>query len=280
MSLVLITDCRSLFVTRDRFMKGFKKIIIKVGTSTLTQGTQKLSRRHILTLVQQIAHLRSQGFQIVLVSSGAVATGRDLVTSCSHEQRFPSKQVLASIGQVRLMQVWAELFALFDLQVGQVLLTRDDFSEGRRSLTEETIHCLLQHGIIPIINENDVIATKEVRIGDNDNLAAFVAELLNADSVILLTDQEGLFTANPRFYPDAKLIPVVEQVDEAVVALGGESSTSLGTGGMATKIQAAQVASKSGIRTIIASSSHPNVLIDLAEGKQIGTLFLEQGKTV
>lgn len=257
-------------------MKMFKKIVIKVGTSTLTRGTQKLSPRHMLPIVQQIACLQSQGFQLILVSSGAVATGKDLLASLSDKQRIPSKQMLASVGQVRLMQVWSELFSLFDLQVGQVLLTREDFSDAKCLLTEETITSLLQHRIIPIINENDTIATKEVCVGDNDNLAALIANLLHADVVILLTDQEGLYTANPHRDPSARLIPLVEQIDHAIFALAGGSTTSIGTGGMATKIEAARIASQSGIRTIIASSSRPNVLIDLVEGQKIGTLFLEQ----
>jgi len=247
-----------------------RKIVIKIGTSTLTEGTQKISRRCILGLVQQIALLQGRGLQLILVSSGAVATGRELLQSSVHV----SKQAYASIGQLKLMQIWAELFSLFDLQIAQVLLTKEDFLPQKTSLTSETIECLLQHSIIPIINENDAVATKEGRIGDNDNLAALVAETISADEVILLTDQEGLYTADPRSNPAAKLISVVECIDESIFALAGGSSTSLGTGGMATKIQAAQYASQAGIPTIIASSSRPNVLIELVEGKQLGTLFL------
>jgi len=257
-------------------MKAMRKIVIKVGTSTLTHGTQKLSRRHMLGLAQQIAHLQGRGLELLLVSSGAVATGRDLLNSY---QSQPSKQTCASIGQVKLMQIWSELFSLFDLQVGQVLLTKEDFSNQKRDITRNTLDCLLQHNIIPIINENDTVATKELCVGNNDNLAALVAKLIAADTVILLTDQEGLYTADPRLNPDAKLIPVVHHIDEQICALAGGSSTALGTGGMATKIAAAQIASESGTRTIIASSSHPNVLIDLVEGRRIGTLFLQGKKT-
>lgn len=253
-------------------MKRMHKIVIKVGSSTLTQGTQNLSRRYMLGLVQQITHLKSKGIQLVLVSSGAVATGREVLHSSKIDQPLPSKQTFASTGQVKLMQTWAELFSLFDLQVGQVLLTKDDFSTLNGPMTRSTLNSLLQH-LVPIINENDTVATKETRIGDNDNLAALVADLIDADTVILLTDQEGLYTADPRSNPDATLISVVTQIDERIFALARGSSTSLGTGGMITKIEAAQVASRSGIQTIIASSARPNVLIDLIEGKQIGTLF-------
>lgn len=258
-------------------MKGMHKIVIKVGSSTLTQGKQTLSRRYMLGLVQQIAHLRSQGLQLVLVSSGAIATGRELLNSDKVTQVLPSKQAFASIGQVKLMQTWLELFSLLDLQVGQVLLTKDDFSKSKSNLTRDTINCLLQH-IIPIVNENDTMATQETRIGDNDNLAALVAHLIEADTIILLTDQEGLYTADPRLNPDAKLISVVKYIDETIFALATGSSTSVGTGGMVTKIEAAQIASRAGIRTIIASSTLPNVLVDLVAGKQIGTLFPEEGE--
>ncbi len=253
-----------------------KKIVIKVGTSTLTQGSQKLSRRYMLSLVQQIAHLQSQGLGLVLVSSGAIATGKEIFGCERREEPQPSKQTFASIGQVKLMQVWSELFSLFDIPVGQVLLTENDFSLDKREVTKETLEGLLRHAILPIINENDTVATRELSVGNNDSLAALVAPLIGADTVILLTDQEGLYTADPRLYPDAVLIPLVCDISEEICALGGGSSTLLGTGGMATKIEAAQVAAQSGIRTIIASSFRPNVLIDLAEGRQIGTLFLEK----
>lgn len=253
-------------------MKAMRKIVIKLGTSSLTRGSQKLSRRYMLELVQHIANLKSQGLELILVSSGAVAAGRDLLNSdiCS------SKQLFASIGQVKLMQVWSELFSIFDLQVGQVLLTLEDFANSRVDLTRETLGQLLQSNTIPIINENDAVSAKGSGLGNNDYLAALVAKLIKADALILLTDQEGLYTADPRLDSDAKLISVVESIDDGIFALAGGSSTSLGTGGMITKIEAAQIATHSGTRTIIASSLRPNVLIDLVKGKRIGTLFVEE----
>lgn len=252
-------------------MKTIKKIIIKVGTSTLQQGTKKISRRFMLGLVQQIVHLHQKGIQIMLVSSGAVAAGRELLNSDT-----PHKQTCACIGQVRIMQVWAELFDFFDLKVGQLLLTKDHFSKRKRCQTRRTLDALMEHSIIPIINENDAVVTKETRVGDNDNLAALVAELIEADMVILLTDQEGLYTADPRFNQNAELISVVDCIDQEIFALAGGSGTPCGTGGMTTKVQAAQFASESGIQTVIASSARPHVLIDLLDGKQIGTRFLER----
>jgi glutamate 5-kinase len=250
-----------------------KKIIIKVGTSTLTQGTKKLSRQCMLSLVQQIAALHNKGIELILVSSGAVAAGKDLFAD-----KNVSKKLLASIGQVKLMQVWSELFSLFELQIGQILLTKEDFSDRKLELTRETLNMMLEHRVIPIINENDPLFTKEWGVGDNDNLAALVAHAVDADTMILLTDQEGFYTANPCQDDQAKLISVVECIDDAITACAAESGTTLGTGGMMTKIEAARKATQSGIRTIIASSERPNVLIDLAEGKQIGTLFLEEEK--
>lgn len=254
-------------------MKTMRKIVIKVGTSSLTQGRQNLSRRSMLGLVEQIVDLQNRGLEIILVSSGAVATGRDLLTSDRQNPTFHSKQTFASIGQVRLMHVWSELFSLFDLQVGQVLLSKEDFAQHKQDHTRTTLNKLLEHKIIPIINENDTLATQEQCVGNNDRLAALVARLIEADTVILLTDQEGLYTADPRLHPHAKLIPLVDHIDDKISALAGSSSTSLGTGGMATKIEAAHIASSAGTQTIIASSSRPHVLIDLVEGKQIGTLF-------
>ena len=168
------------------------------------------------------------------------------------------------------------IISLFEVRVAQLLLTKEDFYHLKREATKETILGLLQHGIIPIINENDAVSTKEVRIGNNDVLAALVAELIQADGLILLTDQEGLYTADPRVNPQAQMISTIELIDETIFALAGNSSTSLGTGGMATKVEAAQIAAKSGVRTIIASSSRPHVLTDLAKGEKIGTLFLEE----
>ncbi len=252
-----------------------QKIVVKVGTSTLTQGNLKLSRRHMLSLVEQLVHLHECGKQLILVSSGAVAAGRDHLSM--HEKNL-AKQLCASTGQVILMQTWLELFSLFDLPIGQVLLNREDFTDSKKQCNaRDVLESLLKHGIIPVINENDTMATQETRVGDNDNLAAHVAKLISADLVILLTDQEGLYTADPRVNPEAKLISTVSCIDGSILSFAGGSASSLGTGGMATKIEAAQTASQAGVRMVIASSSRPRVLIDIVEGKPMGTLFLEGG---
>ena len=256
--------------------KAIHKIVVKVGTSTLTQGGSKLSRRYMLGLVDQISRLRAAGKEVVLVSSGAIAAGRELLALPHADRSVPTKQMFAALGQVKLMQTWSDLFGLYDIHVGQMLLTREDFSRREGYLNaRDTLACLLQHQVLPIINENDTVATEEIRVGDNDNLAALVAHLLTADLLVLLTDQEGLYTADPRLYVGAELISVVEEIDESIFALAGGSSTNLGTGGMTTKIEAARMATRRGTRTVIASAMHPNVLMDIVAGEQVGTLFLE-----
>lgn len=255
-------------------MKTTKKIVVKAGTSTLTQGSKKLSRKFMLELTRQLAVLHGEGKEIILVSSGAIAAGREVLQHPSVERYLPSKQMFAAVGQAHLMQIWSDLFSIFEINVGQLLLTRDDLSNRKRYLNaRDTLTCLLQHNIIPIINENDSVATKEIRVGDNDNLAALVANVIGADLLILLTDQEGLFTADPRLNKEAKLIPIIETIDDSIFALAKGSSTTLGTGGMYTKIEAAQTASHSGTPTVIASATHPNVLLELVHGKRIGSFF-------
>jgi glutamate 5-kinase len=253
-----------------------KNIIIKIGTSTLLRGSHKLSRQFMLSLVQQIAYLCTLGVRVTLVSSGAVAAGKEALSlrpqQC-HQEKLLQRSAYASIGQIQLMRYWSDIFDLFDLQVAQVLLTKDNFSGAAKGSTRATIDMLLQNGIIPILNENDAATTTQSRIGDNDNLAALAAELLIADTIILLTDQEGLYTADPRFCSDAKLISTVTAIDQKLISLATGTATSCGTGGMITKVQAAKIAAKAGARTIIASAERPNVLIDLHAGKHIGTWF-------
>ncbi len=252
-----------------------QKIVIKLGSSSLTNGTKRLSRSHMVEIVRQISSLHQAGHQVIVVSSGAIAAGREYCADQSNYTSLPSKQMLASIGQVRLMNTWSDLFNIYDLSVGQVLLTRSDVSDEKRAENaQNTLLTLLSHRVIPIVNENDTVATEEIRFGDNDNLSALVANLIQADLLILLTDQEGLFTADPRTCPDAKLIETIEVIDENVACCAkGTHPDGVGTGGMTTKLQAAQKATTQGTSTIIASSKEPNILISLIDGKKIGTFF-------
>lgn len=252
-----------------------KTIVIKLGTSTLTHGTKSLSRPHMLEIVKQIAELHAQGHRMILVTSGAVAAGRDYLGHRELPATLASKQLLAAVGQSQLIQVWESLFSIYGIKIGQMLLTRADIENKEHFLTaRDTLFALLEQKIIPVINENDAVATAEFRIGDNDNLSALVAILAQAEQLILLTDQQGLFDSDPRKNPNAKRITVVEKVTPEIRQIAGGSGTSLGTGGMYTKVVAADIASRSGVETLIASGELTNVIVDLAQGKEIGTRFL------
>lgn len=253
-----------------------KRIVIKVGTSTLTQSGKSLSQRHMLEIVRQIALVHHTGLQVVLVSSGSIAAGREVLSPPKLDRSLPEKQMLSSVGQVHLMHLWKELFGIFEIPVGQLLLTRGDFSQRQGYLNaRNTIESLLNHRVIPIINENDSVATREIQFGDNDNIAALVSNLIAADQLILLTDQEGLFTADPNHNPNAQLIEEVHTIDEQILQLAGNTTKSkgMGAGGMSTKVEAAKLATRSGTPTIIASSNRPHVISDIIDGKKIGTFF-------
>ncbi|MHB8627922.1 MAG: glutamate 5-kinase [Aggregatilineales bacterium] len=250
------------------------RIVIKLGTSVLTSGGRKLSQRRMLELARQIAHLHDTGYQIILVSSGAIAAGRDALNYPELHPSLPVKQMLAAVGQGRLIQLYQELFALFEIVVGQVLLTRGDIANRTGYLNaRDTLLTLIDQRVLPIINENDTVATDEIRVGENDTLSALVANLIDADLLILLTDQQGLYTADPRNHPDATLIPRVERIDESVLALAGGASSGLGTGGMITKLHAAELAGRSGTTTVIASGELHDVLNLIIRGDAIGTTF-------
>jgi glutamate 5-kinase len=251
-----------------------QRIVVKLGTSTLTAGTQRINRQRMLEIVRQVARLHQQGHEMVVVSSGAMAAGRERLDFPDLERAVPAKQMLSAIGQGRLMQLYSQLFELFEIVVGQVLLTRDDLSDRARYLNiRDTLTTLLEHRIVPVVNENDTTATHEIRVGDNDNLSALVASLLEADLLIILTDQPGLFNADPRKHPEAQLISLVEQIGDETYALAGGAGSNTGTGGMVTKIQAAQLASRSGVMTIIASGKEPDVLARIMVGEAVGTRF-------
>ncbi|WP_087024933.1 glutamate 5-kinase [Thaumasiovibrio subtropicus] len=250
-------------------------IVVKLGTSVLTGGTQKVDRAHMVELVRQCAMLQRQGHKVVIVSSGAIAAGREHLNYPALPNTIATKQMLASVGQSRLIQEWEHLFAIYGLNVGQMLLTRADLDDRERYLNaRDMIQTLLEHGIIPVVNENDAVATTEIKVGDNDNLSALVAILAEADQLLLLTDQLGLFTADPRNNPEAELIREVHTIDETLHKLAGGSGTNLGTGGMATKLQAADVARRAGIEVTIAAGSRPDVITDIAAGEAVGTRFL------
>lgn len=252
----------------------YKRIVVKVGTSVLTSGTPRLDQAQMVELVRQCAALHREGADIIICTSGAIAAGRERLGYPDVPPTVTAKQMLAAVGQSRLMWIWERLFQIYGIHVGQMLLTRSDVRNRRRFLNaRDTLHALLEHRIIPIINENDAVATAEIKVGDNDNLSALVTLLAEADLLLLLTDQPGLFTADPRTDPEAKLIPEVQTIDTAIRKLAGESKSGLGIGGMSTKLQAAQVARRGGADVIIAAGNAPNVIMRIVGGARIGTRF-------
>ena len=252
------------------------RIVIKVGTSTLTDGSGPPDREYVRDLAAQIARQKAAGNAVILVSSGAIRAGMDRLDLSGRPRTIPQKQAAAAIGQGLLMQIYAEAFAAHSLAVAQVLLTRDDFRERSRYLNaSNTFGALLKFGAIPIVNENDTIAVDEIRFGDNDTLAALVASLAGADTLLLLSDVEGLYDKNPSQFPDARLIPVVPKIDRAVEQLAGGSGSVVGTGGMKTKIQAAKICVRSGIRMVIAHGREPDVIVRALAG-ECGTRFLPE----
>ena len=225
-----------------------KTIVVKLGTSVLTSGTAKLDRAHMVEIVRQCAILHKQGHHIVVVTSGAIAAGKEHLNMPDIEPTVANKQMLAAVGQGQLVREWENLFKIYGLHVGQMLLTRADLDDQLRFINaRDTLNVLLHNRIIPLVNENDAVATREIKVGDNDNLSALVALLADADQLLLLTDQVGLFTEDPRKNPDAKLIPEIAEITDEIHALAGDSVGGLGTGGMATKIESATVAHRGGI---------------------------------
>ncbi len=258
-------------------MNGSQTLVVKLGTSVLTGGSRRLNRAHIVELVRQCAQLQAQGHRIVIVTSGAIAAGREHLDYPSLPATIASKQLLAAVGQSSLIQLWEQLFSIYGIHIGQMLLTRADMEDRERFLNaRDTLRALLDNHIVPVINENDAVATQEIKVGDNDNLSALAAILADADKLLLLTDQPGLFSADPRTDPDARLIPEVEEINDALRQIAGGSVSGLGTGGMATKIQAAEVASRAGITVVIAAGNKPGVIGDVMADVSVGTRFHAQ----
>ncbi len=255
-------------------MNKNQTVVVKLGTSVLTAGSRCLNKAHIVELVRQCARLHANGHRIIIVTSGAIAAGREHLNYPDLPTTIASKQLLAAVGQSRLIQLWEQLFSIYAINIGQMLLTRADLEDRERFLNaQDTLRALLDNQIIPVINENDAVATAEIKVGDNDNLSALAAVLAEADKLLLLTDQTGLFTADPRYHADAELISDITCIDDKIRALAGESVSGLGTGGMITKIQAADIACRAGIDVIIAAGSRPNVIEDVIENQSVGTHF-------
>jgi len=254
-------------------MKNNKTIVVKLGTSVLTGNGYHLDTRHMVELVRQCALLMEQGHKIILVSSGAIAAGRSQLANHQTEYEY-DKDVLAAVGQSNLIQTWQTLFNLYNIPVGQMLLTRADLEDRERYLrAKHTLNSLIKHNILPIVNENDAVCIEEIKVGDNDNLSALTAILAKADELYLLTDQSGLFSSDPRKNKDAELISTVNKIDDKLKSIAGGSGSDVGTGGMATKLQAAEIATRSGVEVVIAKGREPNIITDLVSEKVLGTRF-------
>ena len=262
-----------------RRIQDARRIVVKVGTSTLTHATGKTNLRIVGRLAAVLSDLRNAGREVVLVSSGALAVGVQSLGLRERPRDTPSRQAAAAVGQCELMFLYDKIFGEYGNTVGQLLLTRGDFThEDRRENLLNTFTKLLELGAIPVVNENDSVSTEEIEgmhFGDNDNLSALVAKLIHADALIFFTDTDGLYTANPSEDDSARRIPVVEKVTKEILALGG-SGGSRGTGGMATKLEAAKVATEAGIDAVILAGASPEDLYQLMDGRQIGTHFRRQ----
>jgi glutamate 5-kinase len=255
------------------------RIVIKVGTNVLRAGTERISRPRLIDLARQIAGLSEAGHEPILVSSGAIFSGKELlgVIPPAQKKDIPYKQMLAAVGQGRLLSLYQQIFEMYNLIVAQALLTRADLANRTRYIkARNTMQRLLQHRVVPIINENDVVAVDEIKFGDNDNLSGLVANLVDADLLLILTDQPGLFTADPRHDPTAVLVPEVLTIDDTVRAMASGSTGDIGTGGMVTKIQAAELATRSGTEVVIAPGREPDVILRVVKGEALGTRFPTQ----
>lgn len=263
---------RARFDRRDHDMR----IVVKVGTSTLAHPTGRLNIQRMEKLCKVLSDLKNMGHEIILVSSGAIAMGFGKLNLSERPKDVPTKQASAAVGQCELMYIYDKLFTEYNHTVAQLLITAPDIEEGgvRKQNFHNTLARLLELGALPVINENDTISTEEFGIGDNDTLSAIVAVTIQVDLLILLSDIDGLFDGDPRKNPDAKLIDTVEKIDEHIISLGGGSGSNLGTGGMATKLRAAQMATAAGCEMVIANGQSPEVLYDVAAGKRVGTRFL------
>ena len=251
------------------------RIVVKVGTSTLAYSTGHMNIRRVEELCRVLSDLKNAGNEIILVSSGAIGMGIGKLSLKERPKDIPTKQAAAAVGQCELMYTYDRLFQNYNHTVAQILLTGSDFRhDDRYHNFQNTIRRLLELEVLPVINENDTIATEEIKVGDNDTLSAMVAVSVEADLLILLSDIDGLYTADPHKDPNAKLIPIVERITPEILALGGGEGSSLGTGGMKTKLSAAQICTDAGCGMIIMNGTDPSLLYDLFDGKAVGTHFV------
>ena len=253
------------------------RVVIKIGTSTLAHSTGHLNIRRVEEICKVVSDIKNAGNEVIMVSSGAIGMGVGKLGLAKRPDDIPTKQAAAAVGQCELMYTYDKLFSEYNHTVAQLLITGADVEAADRYENfSNTLNRLLELDAIPVINENDTVATEEIVIGDNDTLAAIVAKSINADLLILLSDIDGLYTADPHKCPDAKLLNKVTEIDEKITALAGGKGTSLGTGGMVTKLNAAKICLNSGCDMVIANGNNPLNIYDILEGKPVGTRFTEK----
>ena len=252
-----------------------KRIVVKVGTSTLTHRTGRLNIRRVEQLVKTLADIYNAGHEVILVSSGAIGLGMGKLGLRERPKDTPGKQACAAVGQCELMYLYDDLFSAYGITVAQMLLTKYILLEDRRENVENALERLLSLGVIPVVNENDTVAIDELEleVGENDSLAAMVATLAKSDLLIIMSDIDGLYDKDPRKSDDATLIPVVHEISDEIRALAGGAGSSLGSGGMKTKINAVEIAYEAGIDVVLMNGKYPKRLYDLFEDKPVGTLF-------
>ncbi len=266
---------------REEILKNIQKIVVKVGTSTLTKEDGNLNIEKIKKIVSELSNLSDKGYDVVLVTSGAVGAGMGRLNMTERPKTLSEKQALASVGQVALTHLYQMLFQEYGKIIGQLLLTKGDFSDRRRYLNARNVcNTLLKNKIVPIINENDAVVANEIKVGDNDTLSALVSGLIDADLLIILSDVQGLYNKNPQKYEDANLIEIVGKIDEDIRKTAGGEGSKFGTGGMITKIIAAEMATKIGTNMVIASGEDPRNITRIVERENIGTLFTKKHKKI
>ena len=266
---------------REEILENIQKIVVKVGTSTLTNEDGGLNIEKIKKIVSELSNLSNKGYDVVLVTSGAVGAGMGRLNMTERPKTLSEKQALASVGQVALTHLYQLLFQEYGKIIGQILLTRGDFSDRRRYLNARNVcNTLLKNKIIPVINENDAVVSNELKVGDNDTLSALVSGLIDADLLIILSDVQGLYNKNPQKYEDANLIEIVGKIDDDIKKTADGEGSKFGTGGMITKIIAAEMATKIGTNMVIASGDDPKNISRIVEKENIGTLFTKKNKKI
>ena len=269
-----LVETEATITAARQSLRDAKRIVVKVGTSTLAYGPGRMNLYNIERLVRGLADAANQGKEMILVSSGAIAAGLSRLGWTEKPQGIPERQAVAAIGQGMLMHIYEKMFAEYGKLAAQVLLTRENSVRHNQYIhSRDALRAMIDMGAIPVVNENDAVTVDEIKIGDNDQLSATVATLVDADALIILSDIDGLYTANPATHPEARLIDEVTEITPEIERLAGGAGTSMGTGGMMTKIEAAKVAMNAGVTMVIAPGARDHVIRDVLDGKRIGTIF-------